>query len=30
VFAVGPGSQLVYGVQEQSYLFYVMRSALGL
>lgn len=30
VFAVGPGAQLVYGVQEQSYLFYVMRAALGL
>ena len=30
VFAAGPGSQLVHGVQEQSYIFYVMRAALGL
>ena len=30
VFAVGPGAQLVHGVQEESYIFYVMRSALGL
>ncbi len=30
VFALGPASQLVYGVQEESYIFYVMRHALAL
>jgi len=30
VYAAGPGSHLVHGVQEQSYLFHVMRAALGL
>ena len=30
VYAGGPGSQLVHGVQEQSYLFYVMKVALRL
>jgi alkaline phosphatase len=30
VYAAGPGSQLVHGVQEESYIFYVMRAALGL
>jgi alkaline phosphatase len=30
LFAGGPGAQLFHGVQEQSYVFYVMRGALGL
>jgi alkaline phosphatase len=30
LFAGGPGAQLFHGVQEQSYVFYVMRAALGL
>lgn len=29
VFATGPGAAWIYGVQEQSYLFQVMASALG-
>lgn len=30
IFADGPGAQLFHGVQEQSYIFYVMKDALGL
>jgi alkaline phosphatase len=30
IFAGGPGAQWFHGVQEQSYVFYVMRAALGL
>lgn len=30
IFADGPDAQLFHGVQEQSYIFYVMRDALGL
>ena len=30
IFAGGPGAQLFHGVQEQSYIFYVMKDALGL
>jgi alkaline phosphatase len=30
IFAGGPGAQLFHGVQEQNYVFYVMRAALGL
>jgi alkaline phosphatase len=30
VYSGGPGSQLIHGVQQQSYLFYVMKAALRL
>ncbi|MBA3695995.1 MAG: alkaline phosphatase [Methylotenera sp.] len=30
IFADGPDAQLFHGVQEQSYIFYVMKDALGL
>ena len=30
IFAGGPSAQLFHGVQEQSYVFHVMRAALGL
>ncbi len=30
IFAAGPAAQLFHGVQEQSYIFYVMRHALRL
>ena len=30
IFAGGPSAQHFHGVQEQSYVFYVMRAALGL
>lgn len=30
IFAGGPNAQLFHGVQEQSYIFYVMKDALGL
>lgn len=30
IFAGGPDAQLFHGVQEQSYIFYVMKDALGL
>jgi alkaline phosphatase len=30
IFAGGPAAQLLHGVQEQSYVFHVMRAALRL
>jgi len=30
IFAGGPNAQLFHGIQEQSYIYYVMEDALGL
>jgi len=30
IFAGGPNAQLFHGIQEQSYIYYVMEDAMGL